>query len=400
MISRSRLVPVFLAAFCSPSVGVALPLQLEKHEVYFGNLHAHTSYSDGSGTPGEAYQYARTTGDLDFLAITEHNHRKAETRKEGTPTGERYDGRLIGKTPELYDQLMEAAEDRNDAGTFVTLWGQEFSTISSGNHVNVFAANNVIDDAIVPNGNFKKLYDDWIPDHEEVRLCQFNHPWDGQSKSTNYGLDDYGGSITKLRNAASPCVSLIEVINGPGTKNQQGLKAKLNGESYYRYYLTRGFRLGPTSDQDNHYRTWGTLTDARTGVLVHELGRNSVYDALAARRCFASTDKNLKIWFWVNGAVMGSEISAADRALTVNLELEDPDEDNASYHAFVVYGNPKSPDSAVQEEIDRFDGDLAATYQFTTPHDSTFLYLRLVQWPNTAAEKDYLITSSVWVTIQ
>jgi hypothetical protein len=48
---------------------------------YFGNLHSHTSFSDGSGTPDEAYKYARDVGDLDFLAVTEHNHEGAGPTK-------------------------------------------------------------------------------------------------------------------------------------------------------------------------------------------------------------------------------------------------------------------------------------------------------------------------------
>jgi hypothetical protein len=45
--------------------------------VFFGNLHSHTALSDGSGTPAEAYERARDTAGLDFLAITEHNHAQA-----------------------------------------------------------------------------------------------------------------------------------------------------------------------------------------------------------------------------------------------------------------------------------------------------------------------------------
>src|SRR5262245_13012981 len=45
-------------------------------KVFFGNLHSHTSYSDGLGMPGEAYDHARNAG-LDFMALTEHNHPEA-----------------------------------------------------------------------------------------------------------------------------------------------------------------------------------------------------------------------------------------------------------------------------------------------------------------------------------
>ncbi|MDX1523883.1 MAG: Ig-like domain-containing protein, partial [Anaerolineae bacterium] len=38
---------------------------------YFGDLHAHSGYSDGQGTPADAFAGARARG-LDFFSITEH----------------------------------------------------------------------------------------------------------------------------------------------------------------------------------------------------------------------------------------------------------------------------------------------------------------------------------------
>lgn len=38
----------------------AMLLAVQEPEVFFGNLHSHTSYSDGSGTPEEAYAHARS----------------------------------------------------------------------------------------------------------------------------------------------------------------------------------------------------------------------------------------------------------------------------------------------------------------------------------------------------
>src|SRR5262245_14254422 len=75
---------------CDPPVEV---------NVYFGNLHSHTSYSDGSGTPEDAYRHARFEAHLDFLAITEHNHDKAE---QGA-AADRRDGILIATNHDLYN---------------------------------------------------------------------------------------------------------------------------------------------------------------------------------------------------------------------------------------------------------------------------------------------------------
>lgn len=75
--------------------GQVASAQTEK--VFFGNLHSHTSYSDGSGLPSEAYEHAREAG-LDFLVISDHNHKQAENGAKA----DRRDGILIGKDPTLY----------------------------------------------------------------------------------------------------------------------------------------------------------------------------------------------------------------------------------------------------------------------------------------------------------
>src|SRR5690349_2255667 len=49
------------------SLGLSLPQIYAAELVFFGNLHSHTSYSDGSGTPDQAYKYARDTAKVDFL---------------------------------------------------------------------------------------------------------------------------------------------------------------------------------------------------------------------------------------------------------------------------------------------------------------------------------------------
>src|SRR5437867_4478373 len=45
----------------------------ESLKVFYGLLHAHTFFSDGQGTPEEAFQAAKAAG-LDFFAVTPHNH--------------------------------------------------------------------------------------------------------------------------------------------------------------------------------------------------------------------------------------------------------------------------------------------------------------------------------------
>jgi hypothetical protein len=191
-------------------------------KVFYGLLHAHTFYSDGSGTPKEAYKMAKQAG-LDFFAVTEHNHAAAEDSAE-----DRIDGVLIATNHDLYNSdddltivrkpkgkpkqtvksvsVTRAAKEENGP-EFLALYGQEFSTISKGNHVNVID----FDDGItVDNGSFDELYEmlnNKVAAGVRPPIVQLNHPdvqqdlfykgKDADTKKTmknDYGIDngDFG----------------------------------------------------------------------------------------------------------------------------------------------------------------------------------------------------------------
>ncbi|MBI1818641.1 MAG: CehA/McbA family metallohydrolase [Deltaproteobacteria bacterium] len=308
----------------------------QTERVFFGNLHSHTKYSDGSGTPEDAYTRARDVAHLDFLAITEHNHAQAESGA----SADRKDGILIATNPSLYKgpqpaALIPTAKRFTKDGTFVAIYGQEFSSISKGNHVNVFEVPEVID---VANGEFGDLIDTWLPAHldstGQIAILEFNHPKQCHQKceDTAYGADDFDSTaqwIAKMDAHAR----LIEILNGPAMSKTNGQTSDESMESDYLHYLNLGFHLAPTADQDNHYKTWGTVTDARTAVIANALTKENILAALRARHVYATADKNLRIVFHVNGHLMGDRIPPppVGSELTIQYSITDDDEPNATY---------------------------------------------------------------------
>ena len=98
-----------------------------QERVYFGNLHSHTRYSDGTGTPRQAFIYARDVAKVDFLALTEHNHLKA-MGPDGigiAAEDQRTAGLGLKATAEriaqMGGQLMIAPGD-DDGGTVMRAW--------------------------------------------------------------------------------------------------------------------------------------------------------------------------------------------------------------------------------------------------------------------------------------
>jgi hypothetical protein len=374
---------------------------IAQEQVYFGNLHSHTAYSDGSGTPAQAYVHARDVALLDFLAITEHNHRRAEG------TGDRRDTLLIANDPTLYlgpqpEALIPTANRFTEDGRFVALYGQEFSTISGGNHVNVFDINQVIN---VPNGRFDSLIG-WLRTRADPQgrpvLIQLNHPALLDDAGREYGADDFP-SVAGWIAALGPHAALIEVLNGPALAATLGHRAAEMMQADFLHYLNLGFRLAPTGDQDNHYETWGNITETRTGLIAPSLTRAAVLQALRDRHVYATEDRNLKLIARVNDHLMGSIVQppAAGSPLNITLSISDADEPAAAYRIEVLVDS--SPGGAVADvaEVFTVEGNSppGQPYQleglrFLGP--GQYLLLRIRQTGEHGQDNDRAWTAPVW----
>jgi hypothetical protein len=357
--------------------------------VFFGNLHSHTALSDGSGTPEEAYEHARDVAGLDFLAVTEHNHAQAGD---------------IAENPALYTgpgtlSLIPTAQRMTEDGEFIALYGQEFSTISSGNHMNVLDAPQVID---VGNGDFKTLFETWLPAHLDTLglppLLLLNHPATSSSNaSLEYGLDDYNGDAAAWLAAIDPRAKLINLINGPGSENGTNLPPGKPSEAEFKRYLNLGLHVAPTADQDNHQKNWGDATRARTGILAPALTKAALLTALRQRRVYAAEDSNLRVVFQVNDRLLGSRITGADvppaGPLSLSLQITDDDEPAVGYtvEVFSDQIGGAVAGAAVRTQAVTGNGTHAITGVAYTGGDQ-YLYLRIRQ-----ADGNRAWTAPVWL---
>jgi len=300
-----------------------------QEKVFFGNLHSHTSYSDGLGTPKQAYTYARDVAKLDFIALTEHNHLAAM----GT------DNIGIAANHALYNgsdpnSLISNANAFTKNDQFIALYGQEFSTISSGNHTNVFDIGEVID---VAKGRFD-LLDIFLQANKDTSgqtaILMFNHPQNtADLLPTEYGLDDFGGDPVQWLNGMGKYARLIQMINGPGQSPGTNLNSARPDETAFRKFLNLGFKLAPTADQDNHQKNWGNATNAGTGIIATSLTKANLLDAMRKRHVYATEDKNLSVIIKVNGSLCGDIIAPLPPPgeLSITYSINDADEPNADY---------------------------------------------------------------------
>ena len=377
--------------FSSLIVVLVGPLPAQDLKVYFGNLHSHTSLSDGSGFPEPAYIYARDTVGLDFLAITEHNHAQA--------------GR-IQDDPLLYSgassiSLKSTATRFTVDGEFVALFGQEFSTIKSGNHANVFEVDSVILTEAVPNGDWRALLEDWIPSHLDTTgreaLVLLNHPaTSGSPDDKEYGRDDFT-SAEDWRESLDGRAELINIINGPS--HNPGPPGRPS-ESEFRRYLNLGFHVAPTADQDNHRPNWGGAAETRTGVIASELTKRAILEAMRGRHVYATEDRNLRLVGRANGRMFGDviqQLPAVGTELQIALSIMDDDEPNALYTIEIFSDiSPGSDEADVVAVLDVEGNGTMDVPGVRFEGDGQYLFLRVTQSHDDVVGEDRAWLAPIW----
>ena len=291
----------------APLLGTRLDPDLG-YTPYFGNLHSHTSYSDGMLTPAQAYDYARYSAQtpLDFLAVTDHNHT----------------GAGLSSLNDYHLGLAQAAA-ANDDGNFVAIWGQEWGVIESGGHANVFESPKLFGwepgfyDVFVAEGDYVGLYTAYVanPPAGYPPLVEWCHPSSG----------DFNGYAVTPDGVAT--VRLMALISGPAfstSTTESDVGSTTGNEILFQDALRRGYRISPAGDQDNHNANWGASTETRTVVQAAGLTKSEILGALALGRNYASQDHNTEVQFSADGHAMGSAWTSAD-GIRIAARVIDPD---------------------------------------------------------------------------
>ena len=100
----------------------------EKYNLYFGQLHSHTSYSDGAGTAQQAYEHASGVENLDFLALTDHSN-----SFDNADSASITDGSMSEEWTEGHELAQKYTTD-----DFVGLFGYEMTWSNGLGHMNTF----------------------------------------------------------------------------------------------------------------------------------------------------------------------------------------------------------------------------------------------------------------------
>lgn len=356
-----------------------------QYQLYFGQLHSHTTYSDGSGSLASALEYVKglpEDANVDFVAFTDHSNYFDE-KNSANPEDALYD--MTKATPssqEVWKEYKGTIADFNASQSDVVAIGGFEMTWSGGpGHINTFntpgivsrnnkTLNNKTDDA-----GMKAYYSLLSRPEGAGSLSQFNHPGSTFGTFSDFA---YWDAVIDTR------IQMVEVGNGEGAIGAGGY---FPSYEYYTMALDKGWHLAPTNNQDNHKGKWGNANNARDVVLTDDFSEQGIYKAIQDMRMYATEDKNLEIYYSVNGNLLGSTISEVPEKLNFSVQVSDPDGSDSIQKVELIVNSGKVAytwdDAAVLAS-----GDLSCELD----PDYTYYYVRVTQ-----NDGDLAVTSPVWV---
>ena len=357
-----------------------------QYQLYFGQLHSHTQYSDGAGSLDAALDYVKNlpeSANVQFVAFTDHSN-YFDTTGAANPEGALYDMSLASaSSQETWNSYRSAVAAFNEAnaGSLVALAGFEMTWSGGPGHINTFNTPGIVsrNNSTLNNktdyAGMRAYYALLSQQEGADSLSQFNHP--GNTFGT-FGDFAFWDPVIDSR------MYMVEAGNGEG---QIGAGGYYPSYEYYTMALDKGWHLAPTNNQDNHKGRWGNANDARDVILTDDFSEQGIYDALRAMRMYATEDKNLEIGYTVNGMLLGSSLTEVPEKLNIHVTVNDPDASDSISKVEVIVNSGKTAytwdDPAVLAT-----GDLSVTLA----PDYSYYYIRVTQ-----GDGDLAVTAPVWV---
>ncbi|MXX74972.1 MAG: DUF3604 domain-containing protein [Holophagales bacterium] len=264
--------------------------------VLWADLQNHSGLSDGSATPDDLLRYAREVAALDAAAVTDHDH---------------WGMRFMDGEPSIWRRTLDAADARNEPGRFVALAGYEWTNWVEGHRHVVFFEPTAEAAAGLLLSSIDERYDEprelWAG-LEGVRALTFAHHSAGAPIATDWSSPPPA--------EVEPATEIVSVHGSSEAADSPGMVVRnaLAG-NFVRDALDRGYRLGFVGSSDGHdgHPGLGHLASPSGGVaaiLSDEVTREGIYEALLARRTYATNGPRIVVRASYAGWPIGADIPA------------------------------------------------------------------------------------------
>ena len=264
-------------AFCTVHVREMIKADPDgKFKIYVGDTHAHTSYSDGLGTPYDVFKKVSEEDYFKFFTVTDHTELEDDDEFFNTfEAADMYTNEgfiaFAGSESRLDDYYTSSIDDvRSNAGEMVVINKEGYAITDSWDEYFELLGTNKCSLGIIAHPQ--------IQDYRGAQaLC---NSWDPEHHTNE---------------------KTLELIHGIETLNETGDNNLINDRAY-SLYLDCGYKISPYGASDHHGPRWGKLAQTcRTFVYAQGDKKEDYLDAMINARTYSCENGNVKLFYTVNG---------------------------------------------------------------------------------------------------
>ncbi len=278
----------------------------KRYQVYYGDLHEHSDVSVcnrvGDQSLDESYQHLRDLARHDFVCITDHGY---------------------NLNTYLWNYSAKLARVNDDPQRFLTFLGQEWtSTFEETNHAHPYGfyghRNLILADLYFPTWwnarNRQKPTEVW----DDLRRMKANFV------HIPHQLADTGNVPTDWHFHDEVAQPVAEIFQTRGSYEyfgapRQAKRTVPGPSSFLQDAWARDIVIGVIASPD-HGGGYG-----KACVFAEQLTRESILDALRARRCYGTTAAKIFLDVRINGHLMGEKLaSAAGKSVKIDVTVRCP----------------------------------------------------------------------------
>ncbi|RKY66770.1 MAG: hypothetical protein DRQ02_08310 [Candidatus Latescibacterota bacterium] len=284
------------------------------YRLFWGDLHVHSVLGKCGiphlpKSPDFGYWYARQVVGHDFCAMADHASKL---------------------NADDWEELKASAARWHLPGEFVTVLGFEGDYDGEdGGHFNLYFPSEqgtYRNFKLEAGGSLDAIFQ-FAREHHALAICHHS----GRTVcGRDFAQSHYGGQDIE---------PVMEIYSQWGSSEEYAssrpiIEGRHRGAGhYYRYALSHGFRLGVIGGSDNHctvpggpvpmvYPQWGgkllfPYVGGVGAVYAKGLTRQDLFEALRARRCYATSFEKILVWTESDGSPMGSEIEATSADIDI-----------------------------------------------------------------------------------
>jgi hypothetical protein len=253
-----------------------------KYRLYWGDAHGQTKETVGTGSVPEYLSYVRDVAGLDFTS---------------------WQGNDFQITKPLWEHVKKLIRQFHEPGKFITFLGYEWSglTPAGGDHNIYFLG----DDEQIHRSDHWLIEDKSDEDTDRYPISELWNTFRGRKDVL--AVPHVGGRYGNFDFYDPEFIPVIEVHSNHGTF-----------EWFIMEAMKRRMKVGFIAASDDHssrpgltYPSGGMTTrGGYTGVYSKELTRESIWEAIWARRVYGTTGERIVVYVESDGHLMGEEYSS------------------------------------------------------------------------------------------